>query len=59
MEKWRPKEREMKRDKPVFLAAAICNVSNCGFHRSVLGKQGLCKDEDKAKVSKRFKWRDG
>ncbi len=45
----------MKRDKPVFLAAAICNVSNCGSHKSVLGQQGVCKDGDKATETKILK----
>lgn len=49
MAKLRPKER----DKPVFLAVVICNVSNCSSHRSVLGQQGACRDEDKATETER------
>lgn len=47
----------MKRDKPAFLAGAICNVSNCSSHRSVLGQQRVCRDGDKATETKRLEER--
>lgn len=40
-------ENEMKRDKSVLLATALCTALNSGSHRSLLGQHRACRDEDK------------